>query len=195
MISLKKYSLVLIDCDFKTPAEYFKLAQEIYLVQSMDILTIQPLTEFLRKLKLNNILQPEKLRAVINKAQKVRGLNEEMIVGGMSTYNDPEMSIQDRLFDMKTINKIVIPFDMEAYSNYLSGIANCEISTRGYNKVFLNCLNRLADQVYPVISGGTLKRRNRENVGNAGYMNYEQSRSRFSNNMSSTLDEMKRQYK
>ena len=192
---VKNYSLVLLDCDYSTNKEYFRVSQEIYMVQSMDVLTIQPLTEFLRKLKLNNILQPEKLRAVINKAQKVRGLNEEMIVGGMSTYNDPEMSIQDRLFDMKTINKIVIPFDMEAYSNYLSGIANCEISTRGYNKVFLNCLNRLADQVYPVISGGTLKRRNRENVGNAGYMNYEQSRSRFSNNMSSTLDEMKRQYK
>lgn len=192
---VKNYSLVLLDCDYSTNKEYFRVAQEIYMVQSMDVLTIQPLTEFLRKLKLNNILQPEKLRAVINKVQRVRGLNEEMIVGGMSTYNDPEMSIQDRLFDMKTISKTVIPFDMDAYSNYLSGIANCEISTRGYNKVFLNCLNRLANQVYPVISGGTLKRRNRENVGNASYMNYEQDRSRFSNNMSSTLDEMKRQYK
>ncbi len=192
---VKNYSLVLLDCDYSTNKEYFRVAQEIYMVQSMDVLTIQPLTEFLRKLKLNNVLQPEKLRAVINKAQKIRGLNEEMVVGGMSTYNDPEMSIQDRLFDMKMISKIVIPFDMEAYSNYLSGIANCEISTRGYNKVFLNCLNRLADQVYPVISGGTLKRRNKGNVGNASYMNYEQNGSRFSNNMSSTLDEMKRQYK
>lgn len=192
---VKNYSLVLLDCDYSTNKEYFRVAQEIYMVQSMDVLTIQPLTEFLRKLKLNNILQPEKLRAVINKAQKVRGLNEEMIVGGMSTYNDPEMSIQDRLFDMRAISKNVIPFDMEAYSNYLSGIANCEISTRGYNKVFLNCLNRLADQVYPVISGGTLKRKNRGNVGNTGYMNYEQNGARFSNNMSSTLDEMKRQYK
>ena len=192
---VKNYSLVLLDCDYSTNKEYFRVAQEIYMVQSMDVLTIQPLTEFLRKLKLSNILQPEKLRAVINKAQKIRGLNEEMIVGGMSTYNDPEMSIQDRLFDMKTISKTIIPFDMEAYSNYLSGIANCEISTRGYNKVFLNCLNRLADQVYPVISGGTLKRRNREKANNSGYMNYEQNGSRFSNNMSNTLDEMKRQYK
>lgn len=192
---VKNYSLVLLDCDYSTNKEYFRVAQEIYMVQSMDVLTIQPLTEFLRKLKLNNILQPEKLRAVINKAQKVRGLNEEMIVGGMSTYNDPEMSIQDRLFDMRTISKNVIPFDMEAYSNYLSGIANCEISTRGYNKVFLNCLNKLSDQVYPVISGGTLKRKNRENTNNTNYIDYAQNGSRFSNNMSSTLDEMKRQYK
>ena len=188
---VKNYSLVLLDCDYSTNKEYFRVAQEIYMVQSMDVLTIQPLTEFLRRLKLNNILQPEKLRAVINKAQRVRGLNEEMVVGGMSTYNDPEMSIQDRLFDMKTISKTVIPFDIDAYSIYLSGIANCEISTKGYNKVFMNCLNKLADQVYPVISGGALKRKN----SNGNYMNYQQSGMGFSNNINSTLDEMKRQYK
>lgn len=191
---VKNYSLVLLDCDYSTNKEYFRVAQEIYMVQSMDVLTIQPLTEFLRRLKLSNILQPEKLRAVINKAQRIRGLNEEMIVGGMSTYNDPEMSIQDRLFDMKTITKTVIPFDIDAYSIYLSGIANCEISTRGYNKVFMNCLNKLAEQVYPVISGGTLKKKSRESA-NINYMNYQQNGTPFSNNMSNTLDQMKRQYK
>ena len=96
---------------------------------------------------------------------------------------------------MKTISKIVIPFDIDAYSIYLSGIANCEISTKGYNKVFINCLNKLADQVYPVISGGTLKRKNRESINNGNYMNYQQSGMRFSSNMNNTLDEMKRQYK
>ncbi len=188
---VKNFSLILLDCDYSTNKEYFRVAQEIYMVQSMDVLTIQPLTEFLRRLKLNNILQPEKLRAVINKAQRVRGLNEEMVVGGMSTYNDPEMSIQDRLFDMKTIIKTVVPFDIDAYSIYLSGIANCEISTRGYNKVFMTCLNKLADQVYPVISGGTLKKKH----NNGNYMSYQQNNTTFSNNMNTTLDQMKRQYK
>ncbi len=190
---VKNHSLVLLDCDYSTNKEYFRVAQEIYMVQSMDVLTIQPLTEFLRRLKINNILQPEKLRAVINKAQRVRGLNEEMIVGGMSTYNDPEMSIQDKLFDMKTIRKTVIPFDLDAYSIYLSGIANCEISTRGYNKVFMNCLNRLADQVYPVISNGSLKRKSKENVNTGSYMNYQQSSAQFTNSTDSTFDYMKQQ--
>ena len=45
---LKKHSLVLIDCDFNTPLQYFEKTQEIYLVQTFDILTIQPLTAFLR---------------------------------------------------------------------------------------------------------------------------------------------------
>ena len=48
---VKKYSLVLLDCDYKTDDRYFELAQEIYLVQTMDILTIQPLTAFLRDLQ------------------------------------------------------------------------------------------------------------------------------------------------
>lgn len=190
---VNNYSLVLLDCDYETNKEYFRAVQEIYMVQSMDVLTIQPLTEFLRRLKLNNILQPEKLRAIINKAQKVRGLNEEMIVGGMSTYNDPEMSIQDRLFDMQTITKTVIPFDIDAYATYLSGIANCEISTKGYNKVFKNCLNRLADQVYPVISGGAHKRSKKGNK--KGSFDYEQTGTSFSDDMSNALDQMKRQYK
>ena len=45
---LKKHSLVLIDCDFDTPMEYFQKTQEIHLIQTFDVLTIQPLTAFLR---------------------------------------------------------------------------------------------------------------------------------------------------
>ena len=47
---VRNHTVVLMDCDFTTPMRYFKYAKEIYLVQSMDILTIQPLTAFLRKL-------------------------------------------------------------------------------------------------------------------------------------------------
>lgn len=31
---VKNHSLILIDCDFNTPIEYFAKAQELYLVQS-----------------------------------------------------------------------------------------------------------------------------------------------------------------
>ena len=36
---LQKHSLVLIDCDFDTPMQYFEKTQEIYIVQTNDILT------------------------------------------------------------------------------------------------------------------------------------------------------------
>ena len=67
----KNYSLVIMDCDYDTNYAYFNFAQEIYLVQSFDILTIQPLTAFLRNLKSKNILEPNKLRIVLNKVLRV----------------------------------------------------------------------------------------------------------------------------
>ena len=61
---VKNHSLILIDCDFNTPIEYFAKVQELYLVQSMDVLTIQPLTEFLRELKIKNALEESKIRII-----------------------------------------------------------------------------------------------------------------------------------
>ena len=88
---IKNYSLILLDCDFETNFGYFKEAQEIYLVQSFDVLTIQPLTAFLRDLKAKNILNPEKLRIILNKSLRVRNVTDKLIIGGISVYNDPPM--------------------------------------------------------------------------------------------------------
>ena len=60
------------ELNFETPLEYFEKTQEIYLVQSFDILTIQPLTAFLRELKSKNILNENKLRVILNKSVKIR---------------------------------------------------------------------------------------------------------------------------
>ena len=40
---LKKHQVVIIDTDFSTDADYFAYSEQVYLVQTMDILTIQPL--------------------------------------------------------------------------------------------------------------------------------------------------------
>ncbi len=149
---IKKYSLVLLDCDFMTDEKYFELASEIYLVQSMDILTIQPLTAFLRDLQSNNKLDPSKLKCVINKALKVRGLTTKIIIGGMSCYNNPEMSYMRELFDKDKMNAITIPFDEDALSKYLSGLVDCFVSTNGYSKPFLAELKKLGDSVYPLVA-------------------------------------------
>lgn len=149
---VKKFSLILFDCDFKTPDEYFELAQEIYLVQNMDILTIQPLTAFLRDLQSNNKLIPSKLKAVINQTMKVRGLNIKTIIGGMSCYNNPEMSYMREVFDKDKIPVITIPFDEDTLSKYLSGMVDCFVSTGAYSKQFLAELKKLGDYVYPLVT-------------------------------------------
>lgn len=190
---VKKYSLVLIDCDFKTPAEYFKLAQEIYLVQSMDILTIQPLTAFLRDLQSSNNLDTSKLKVIINKAMKVRGLNSNAIIGGMSCYNDPEMSYMRNLFDKDKIPSIIISFDGEVLAKYLSGMVDCIVTVNGYSKQFMAELKKLADMVYPLISNKHRQDTTKNNSFSG--MDEEEQKTSFASNISNTLDRMKKQFK
>lgn len=179
---LNKHSLVLIDCDFGTPIDYFEKTQEIYLVQSFDILTIQPLTAFLRELKSKNILKENKLKIVLNKNVKVRGINDKTIIGGMAYYNDPAMSFMTELFDKNTIRYITIPFNEEVYTKYLEGIINCEVSIKGYPKNIVQILNELANMVYPLVSGKST------------YTPPKLEKNGFSSSINSTLEQMKNKY-
>lgn len=150
---IKNYSVVLIDCDYSTPISYFSYAQEIYLVQSMDILTIQPLTAFLNVLKSRNVLDEKKLRIVLNKTEKLRKISDKVIIGGMSSYNDPAMTYMVELFDKNLIKYISIPFDEQVYVKYLEGLIDCEISLRGYPKNIVQILTELANMLYKNRSG------------------------------------------
>ncbi len=149
---VKNYSLVLIDCDFDTNVHYFENSQEIYLVQSMDILTIQPLTAFLRDLKAKKVLTPEKIRVVINKQSRIYSLNPKVIIGGMAFYNDPSMSFMTELFDKDNVRYSVIPLDAQVYAKYLEGLVNCKISLNGYSKTFITSLKELGNMVYPLLN-------------------------------------------
>lgn len=149
---VKNYSLILIDCDFDTNISYFQNSQEIYLVQDMDILTIQPLTAFLRDLKAMNVLLPEKIRIVINKQTRIRGLNPKVIIGGMAYYNDPSMSFMTELFNKDNVRYTSIPFDEQVYSKYIEGLVNCKISLNGYSKSFMTGIKDLGNMVYPLLS-------------------------------------------
>lgn len=183
---LQKHSLILIDTDFDTPLGYFKQSQETYLVQSMDILTIQPLTAFLKELKMKNILDERKLRIVLNKVVRIRGIKDATIIGGMAFYNDPSMSFMTELFDRDRIKYVSIPFEEETYIRYLEGIIECEISLKGYSKVFVQTLRELGNMIYPIVTSTSKNNRNYQppsmnmNVGD-----------KFSSNMNSTLDKMR----
>lgn len=180
---LSNYSVILIDCDFTTSMGYFKQSQETYLVQSMDILTIQPLTAFLRELKAKNVLDEKKLRIILNKSVKVRGVTEKTIIGGMAFYNDPAMSFMTELFDRNLIKYISIPFDEEVYIKYLESIIDCEVDLKGYTKQFMQVLKELANMIYPLVSGSSTYRPPSATNNRV-----------FSPQMNNTLDQMKRKY-
>ncbi len=184
---LHHHSLILIDTDFDTPLGYFKQSQETYLVQSMDILTIQPLTAFLKELKMKNILDERKLKIVLNKVVKIRGIKDATIIGGMAFYNDPAMSFMTELFDRDRIKYVSIPFEEETYIKYLEGIIECEISLKGYSKVFLQTLRELGNMIYPIVTAST-PRNSRNYQPPSAKMN---GGGNFSSSMNSTLDRMR----
>ena len=194
------YSAILMDCNFDTNINYFVKATEIYLVQSMDALTIQPLTQFLSELKLKNVLDETKLRVVLNKEMKLKILNDKMILGGMAKYNEPSMTLQRDLFNPATIKYVSIPFEMQTYARYLEAIALCQISLSGYSQTFLASLEKLANMVYPLIPGGgnyTNYSPNYEKAEKKGFFkskNKKQPPTQFSSGVNDTLNKMRTNY-
>jgi len=184
---IQNHTLVLIDCDFDTDSSYFALSQEIYLVQSMDILTMQPLTTFLRELQIKNVLEPEKLRVVINKEIKVRDLTPRIIIKALSVYKNPDISVGTIiLFNGELVKACSIPFEDNTYSKYLEAMVNCEISLSGYSKLFMAKLKNLGEMVYslnsrPSYANGTIEQ------------NYK-NKNNFSSDMNNTLKQMKKKF-
>lgn len=145
---LKHHSLILIDCDFKTPINYFEYVTELYLIQTMEVLTIQPLTEILSKLKNKGILPEAKLRIIINKYLEVNGITEKEIIGAMSFYNDPSMAYMKELFNKIYVKYMRIPFNKIVYEKYLLAVANCNITLEGYPPEFIEIFEQLSKEVY-----------------------------------------------
>jgi len=178
---LNRHSAILIDTDFDTSPEIFASVQEIYLVQTMDVLTIQPLTAFLRNLKSKDILKPEKLKIVINKSERVRSLSIKTLIGGMSCYNSPSMTYMTELFNKDNIPYCEIPFEVQNYVKYLDSLVNCSISLNGYTKQFMTSLRQLANMVYPLV--------NKQNS-----FQRQDRRDPFSSQTNSTLNKMRNRY-
>lgn len=187
---VKNYSLILLDCDFNTDLNYFANSQEIYLVQTYDILTIQPLTAFLNEMNYKNILDQNKLRVVINKTLKLRKLTDQMIVGGISCYNDPASTFLNTLFDKDKIRYTTIPFEDQTYARYLERLVDCEISLNGYSKIFLDALDKLSNMVYPLIAGNTKYPQNKN------YNDYSRKNTNttFNSDMNATLNKMRNNF-
>ncbi|MCL2859219.1 MAG: hypothetical protein FWF46_01335 [Oscillospiraceae bacterium] len=186
---VQSHSVVLIDCDYKTPVGYFDNSQNICLVQNMDILTMQPLTTFVKELKSKNVLKEEKLKVIINMATNVKGINERVLVGAISVYKDPGMAYMLDLFNKDTVQSYSIPFDIDAYSKYLESLISCDMSLNGYSKSIINSLKQIANVLYPMANTGGNKK---------GYappsLNNSYSQPVFGNNINNTLDQMKNKY-
>ena len=134
----------------------FQKADEIYIVQDMDIMKMQETTLFLRELK-NRSINMSKIRIIINKYVKSK-LTPKMLIQGLTYYNDPQMSFVDELLDNK-VQYYIIPFNVENYSRYIDGLYNNNIEYKKYTPDFLNAIEAISNDVYRRANKGNTKRR------------------------------------
>lgn len=141
-------SVTFIDCDFSTPADYYRLAQEIYIVQDMDILNINQITMFLRELKTRGIPM-SKVKIIINKHVKC-ALTSKDIIDGIATYTSPDLRMYDELFTSSQMQYYILPFDQDNYTKYVEMMYKYTNTFSTFSREFRDSLEQLTNAIYPI---------------------------------------------
>lgn len=152
---MQNNNVILIDADFTTPYDYFRLCQEIYLVQDMNVLNIAQTTMFLRELKSHGVPM-NKIRIIINKHVKC-SLTSKDIIDGIATYTSYDLKMFDELFNSATIPYFILPFDQENYTKYIEMLYKYTNKFSTFTENFTGNLSKIINSIYPI--GGIVSQR------------------------------------
>ncbi len=144
----QRNNVILIDADFTTPIDYFRLCQDIYVVQDMDVLNIPQLTLFLRELKSRGIPM-NKVKIVINKHVRC-SLTSKAIIEGIATYTSFDFKTIETLFDASSKNPFILPFDVENYKKYIDMVYKYSNKFASFTDDFRQSLYALINSIYPI---------------------------------------------
>lgn len=145
---MQNNSVILLDTDFTTPSDYFRLCQEIYVVQDMDILNINQLTIFLRQIKSRGVPM-NKIRVIINKHVNC-ALTAKDILDGIATYTSYDLKMFDELFNSNAIPYFILPFDIENYKKYVEMIFKYQSKFNTFTQEFRESLGKIINCIYPI---------------------------------------------
>lgn len=145
---MQNNNVIIIDSDFTTPYEYFRLCQEIYLVQDMNVLNISQTTMFLRELKSHGVPM-NKIRIIINKHVKC-ALTAKDIIDGIATYTSYDLKMFDELFNSATIPYYILPFDQENYTKYIEMLYKYTNRFSSFSEDFTSNLLKIINSIYPI---------------------------------------------
>lgn len=154
---MQNNNVILIDTDFTTPPDYFRLCQEIYLVQDMEVLNIPQVTMFLRELK-NRGVPMSKIRIIINKHVKC-ALTAKDVVNGIATYTSYDLKMYDELFNSSEIPFYILPFDQENYVKYVEMVYKYSNKFESFTSNFRLNLNKIINAIYPINVDSDLQKR------------------------------------
>lgn len=152
---MQNNNVILIDTDFTTPYDYFRLCQEIYLVQDMNVLNIAQTTMFLRELKSHGVPM-NKIRIIINKHVRC-SLTAKDIIDGIATYTSYDLKMFDELFNSATIPYYILPFDQENYTKYIEMLYKYTNKFSTFSEEFTSNLSKIINAIYPI--GGIVSQR------------------------------------
>lgn len=151
-------NVILVDTDFTTPSDYFRLCQEIYVVQDMDILNVNQVTMFLRELKSRGVPM-NKIRVIINKHVKC-ALTAKEILNYIATYASYDLKMFDELLNADSIPYYILPFDVENYKKYIEMVYKYSNKFNSFTDNFKESLTRIINAIYPIgVSSTTTKSR------------------------------------
>jgi len=164
--AMQNNSVVLVDCDFSTPVDYYRLAQDIYIIQDMDVLNVNQITMFLKEIKSRGIPM-NKVKIVINKHVKC-ALTAKEIIDGIATYSSLDLNMVDPepLFNTSQMQYFVLPFDQENYTKYIEMLYKSSNSFPSFTSDFRTALEQITNAIYPI------------GITNTGANNYEKPKHR-----------------
>ncbi|MBR1883785.1 MAG: hypothetical protein IJ809_02400 [Clostridia bacterium] len=160
---MQNNTVILIDADFTTPTDYFRLCQEIYVVQDMDVLNISQVTVFLRELK-NRGLPMSKIRLIINKHMKC-ALTVKDILDGITTYTSFDLKTYDEIFAGGNIPYYILPFHEDNYRKYIEMVFKYTNVFSSFTDDFKSSLNKLINAIYPI--GNAFEKRQKKEAKKA----------------------------
>ncbi len=144
-------NLLIIDCDFTTPVEYFEQAQEIYVVQDYDLIKVVETKEFFRELKARRT-DWTKLRVIFNNTIPSMKITSKRIINDALTFYQDTSETYTEEFD-KIKRYIEFPMEQQNYINYIESIGRGRLDISKFTPSFVQSLETLSTMVYGIPSG------------------------------------------
>jgi len=142
-------AVILVDCDFTTSIDIFRLVNNIFVIQDMDVTNILPITMFLKELKVRDI-ELDKVEVVVNKYIK-SSLSVGKIVEALSYYTNPEMTFVNELLSA-SVKRFVVPFDEQNYLRYVEALYNGKLNFEGFSDEFKEAIASVVHDIFPISS-------------------------------------------